>query len=99
VNLGALLCDDDARGADALAVFDAALVHFPQDAVLHFNRAVALELAGRLAEAIQSYLRCLEFDPQYADAHHNLALLKEQLGDRQGLVRHLSAYRRLGGDQ
>ena len=95
VNLGALLCDDEARGADALAVFDAALEHFPRDPVLHFNRAVAFELSGRLAEAIQSYLRCLELDPDYADAHHNLALIKEQLGDRQGLVRHLNAYRRL----
>jgi tetratricopeptide (TPR) repeat protein len=56
---------------------------------------VAFELSGRLAEAIQSYLRCLELAPDYADAHHNLALIKEQLGDRQGLVRHLNAYRRL----
>jgi tetratricopeptide (TPR) repeat protein len=95
VDLGAFLCEDDARCQDALAVFDEALTHFPEDAVLHFNRAVALELLGRLADAEQSYARCLEINPRYADAHHNLALVKEQLGDKQGLVRHMSAYRKL----
>jgi tetratricopeptide (TPR) repeat protein len=95
VDLGVLLCEDDARYQDALSVFDEALAHFPEDAVLHFNRAVALELLGQLMEAEQSYARCLEIDPGYADAHHNLALIKEQLGDQQGLVRHMSAYRKL----
>jgi len=35
----------------ALRVFDQALEHFPEDAVLHFNRAVALDTMGRLDEA------------------------------------------------
>jgi tetratricopeptide (TPR) repeat protein len=95
VDLGALLCEDDTRYPDALAIFDEALMRFPEDAVLHFNRAVALELLGRLKEAEQSYARCIELNPKYADAHHNLALVKEQLGDQQGLVRHMSAYRKL----
>jgi tetratricopeptide (TPR) repeat protein len=95
VDLGALLCESEARCADALNVFDTALSYFPADAVLHFNRAVALENVGRLDEAEQSYVRCLELDPSYADAHHNLAILLESLGDKQGLLRHLNAYRRL----
>lgn len=95
VDLGVLLCEQDGRCEDALSVFDRALSHFPDDAVLHFNRAVALEELGRLSEAGRSYKRCLQIDPSYADAHHNLAMLHEKLGDRQGLVRHLSAYRRL----
>jgi tetratricopeptide (TPR) repeat protein len=95
VDLGALLCEDEGRCHDALAVFDEAIGHFPEDAVLHFNRAVALELLGKLKDAEQSYARCLEINPSYADAHHNLALVKEQLGDAQGLVRHMSAYRKL----
>ncbi|MEW9584707.1 tetratricopeptide repeat protein [Paraburkholderia sp. DGU8] len=41
------------------------------------------------------YERCLELNPSYADAHHNLAILRDRLGDRQGFVRHLSAYRGL----
>jgi len=95
VDLGALLCELKARGEDALRVFDEALAHFPDDAVLHFNRAIAFEELGRLEDAERSYVHCLELDPSYADAHHNLAILLERRGDPQGLVRHLSAYRRL----
>jgi tetratricopeptide (TPR) repeat protein len=95
VDLGALLCEDERRCEDALRVFERALVHFPQDAVLHFNRAVALEGVGRLEDAERSYSRCLEINPSYADAHHNLGLLRDRRGDKQGLVRHLSAWRRL----
>jgi tetratricopeptide (TPR) repeat protein len=95
VDLGALLCEEEGRCEDALRVFDEALSHFPDDAVLHFNRAVALEGLGRLDDAVQSYDRCLELNASYADAHHNLAILRDNLGDKQGFVRHLSAYRRL----
>lgn len=95
VDLGVLLCELESRCADALGVVDDALSHFPESAVLHFNRAVVLEELGRLDDAERSYKRCLELQPSYADAHHNLAMLLETRGDRQGLVRHLSAYRRL----
>lgn len=95
VDLGALLCEMQPRCEDALQVFDEALSHFPEDAVLHFNRAIAYEDLGRLEDAERSYQRCLELDPSYADAHHNLAMLLERRGDPQGLVRHLNAYRRL----
>ncbi|WP_175425755.1 tetratricopeptide repeat protein [Trinickia violacea] len=95
VDLGALLCELEARCVDALQVFDEALSYFPKDSVLHFNRAIAFEELGRLDDAEQSYQRCLELDPSYADAHHNLAILLETRGDQQGLIRHLSAYRRL----
>jgi tetratricopeptide (TPR) repeat protein len=95
VDLGALLCEDERRCEDALGVFEQALALFPEDAVLHFNRAVALEGVGRLEDAERSYARCLEINPSYADAHHNLGLLRDRRGDKQGLVRHLSAWRRL----
>jgi tetratricopeptide (TPR) repeat protein len=95
VDLGVLLCELNARCKDALHVFDEALIHFPGDAVLHFNRAIALEDLGRDEDAERSYQRCLEIDPTHADAHHNLAILLEKRGDPQGLLRHLNAYRRL----
>ncbi|TDN63879.1 tetratricopeptide repeat protein [Paraburkholderia sp. BL10I2N1] len=95
VDLGALLCEDEQRCEDALGIFEQALALFPEDAVLHFNRAVALEGVGRLEDAERSYARCLEINPSYADAHHNLGLLRDRRGDKQGLVRHLSAWRRL----
>jgi tetratricopeptide (TPR) repeat protein len=95
VNLGALLCEDERRSEEALGIFEQALARFPEDEVLHFNRAVALEGVGRLDDAERSYARCLELNPSYANAHHNLGLLRDRRGDKQGLVRHLSAYRRL----
>ncbi|GJH39312.1 tetratricopeptide repeat protein [Paraburkholderia hospita] len=95
VDLGVLLCELEARCKDALNVFDAALSHFPDDAMLHFNRAIALEDLGRFEDAERSYQRSLEIDPTHADAHHNLAILLEKRGDPQGLLRHLNAYRRL----
>ncbi|WP_106305245.1 tetratricopeptide repeat protein [Paraburkholderia sp. BL18I3N2] len=96
-NLGVLLCEAETRCDEALSIFDGALQHFPDDALLHFNRAVVLEELKRYDAAETSYQRCIELDPTHADAHFNLARLSEIRGDKQGLVRHLSAYRRLVG--
>jgi tetratricopeptide (TPR) repeat protein len=91
VDLGALLCEDERRCDEALLVFEQALIHFPEDVVLHFNRAVALEGVGRLDDAERGYAQCLERNPSFANAHHNLGLLRGRRGDKQGLVRHLIA--------
>jgi len=96
-NLGVLLCEAETRCEEALSVFDRALENFPNDALLHFNRAVALEELKHCDAAAAAYERCIELDPTHADAHFNLARLSEIRGDKQGLVRHLSAYRRLSG--
>jgi tetratricopeptide (TPR) repeat protein len=96
-NLGVLLCEAETRCDEALSVFDDALKHFPDDPLLHFNRGVILEELKRYDAAVIAYQRCLELDPTHADAHFNLARLSEIRGDKQALVRHLSAYRRLVG--
>ncbi|CAD6559446.1 hypothetical protein LMG28727_06854 [Paraburkholderia kirstenboschensis] len=96
-NLGVLLCEAETRCDEALSIFDDALEHFPDDALLHFNRAVVLEELNRYDAAETAYERCIDLDPSHADAHFNLARLSEIRGDKQGLVRHLSAYRRLVG--
>lgn len=96
-NLGVLLCEAETRREEALSVFDQALEHFPDDALLQFNRAVVLEELKRYDGAVEAYGRCIELDPAHADAHFNLARLSEIRGDKQSLVRHLSAYRRLIG--
>ncbi|WMY11258.1 tetratricopeptide repeat protein [Paraburkholderia phenoliruptrix] len=96
-NLGVLLCEAKTRCDEALSIFEDALEHFPEDALLHFNRAVVLEELKRYDAAEAAYQRSIELDPTHADAHFNLARLSEIRGDKQGLVRHLSAYRRLVG--
>ncbi|MDM0024039.1 tetratricopeptide repeat protein [Variovorax sp. J31P216] len=94
LNLGALLCESG-RCAEAVALYDTALGYCPDAALLHFNRAVALEDLERLRDALLAYDRCLTLDPRLGDAHFNVARLHDHLGDKQKAIRHFSAYRRL----
>ena len=94
LNLGAMWADAG-RHADLVRLSDAALKHRPGSALLHFNRGVALDHLERLQEAAASYERSLELDPALADAHFNLAQLRQQQGDQRAALRHYNAYRRL----
>jgi tetratricopeptide (TPR) repeat protein len=94
LNLGAMLADAG-RFAELAALSGDAVLHCPGSALLHFNRAVALDHLERLSEAAASYEHSLALDPDLADAHYNLGRLREQLGDKRGALRHFSAYRRL----
>ena len=94
LNLGAML-SDAGRFAELAALSDAAVTHCPASALAHFNRGVALDHLERLDEAVTSYERSLALDASLADAHYNLARVREQLGDKPGALRHFNAYRRL----
>jgi tetratricopeptide (TPR) repeat protein len=93
-NLSALLCEAG-RCAEAVELLDAAILHCPDDAVLHYNRAIALEDEGHPWDALRAYERSLAVQPGQSDAHFNAARLAEQLGETQQALRHLNAYRRL----
>ena len=94
LNLGALLCETR-RCDEAVHLYDDAVRRHPNEALLHFNRAIALEDQGHAAAALASYNEALRLDADLADAHYNAARLHEQLGDAKRAVRHFSAYRRL----
>ncbi|MFC5499284.1 tetratricopeptide repeat protein [Caenimonas terrae] len=94
LNLGVLLAEAG-RFSELVRLCDAALDHCAGSALLHFNRAVALDHLQRLEEAAAGYERSLALDPQLADAHFNLAQLHQEAGDERGALRHFSAYRRL----
>lgn len=94
LNLGAMWAASG-RHAELVRLSDAALEQRPDSALLHFNRAVALDHLQRLDEAAASYERSLALDPNLADAHFNLAQLHQEAGDERGALRHYSAYRRL----
>ncbi len=81
--------------ADAERIYREALEHFPEEPLLHFNLAIALEDLGRPADAAAAYDEALRHDTGFADAHYNLARLLEARGDKQNALRHLADYRRL----
>lgn len=64
-------------------------------AILYFNLGVLLEDLKREIDAIRAYREAILHDPGMADAHFNLSLLHERLGEAQSAFRHLLAYRRL----
>jgi tetratricopeptide (TPR) repeat protein len=94
LNLGALWADAG-RHAELLRLSDAALRHCGDSALLHYNRGVALDHLERREEAAASYERSLALDPALADAHFNLARLRQEMGDARAALRHYNAYRRL----
>jgi tetratricopeptide (TPR) repeat protein len=94
LNLGAMWAAAG-RYSELVRLSDAALQHCGGNALIHFNRGVALDHLEHLDEAAASYERSLALDPLLADAHFNLAQLHEQAGDERGALRHYSAYRRL----
>jgi tetratricopeptide (TPR) repeat protein len=94
LNLGFMLCEANHCEA-AVALYDEAVRHCPDDPLVHYNRAVALEGLDRITDALQSYEQCLKLQPDIADAHQNAALLYAREGQKQLAIRHFSAYRRL----
>lgn len=94
LNLGFMMCEAK-RCEEAVLLLDEAILHCPDDPLVHYNRAVALEGLDRVKEALESYEQCLRLQPDIADAHQNAALLYAQEGEKQLAIRHFSAYRRL----
>jgi tetratricopeptide (TPR) repeat protein len=76
-------------------LYQEALQHCPQESLLHFNLAVALEDLDEPARALAHYEACMALAPRFADAHFNAARLHEQLGHATKAIRHYSEYRRL----
>jgi tetratricopeptide (TPR) repeat protein len=91
LNLGRLL-HIDGRLREAEEVYRGAVSPEP---LLLFNVAVLLEDLDREAEAMSTYREALALDPNFADAHFNLARLYERAGKPKDALRHLLAYRRL----
>jgi tetratricopeptide (TPR) repeat protein len=56
-----------------------------------------LEDSRRPHAAAAAYERAIASDPESADAHYNLARLRERLGEPHRALRHWQAYRKLAG--
>jgi len=54
-----------------------------------------LDELERLNESIAAYLKAVTLSPAYADAHYNLALAYERIGQQRPALRHWRAYVKL----
>lgn len=88
--------EDDLEAALAmLAEVDEAWEDQPE---LHYLRGdLTWELGGPDAAA-PHFARALELDPRHADAHHALALVHEERGDHEAMVRHFLKVLRLDAE-
>lgn len=80
------------RHDDALEVVDQALGWCSDVALLQWQAGRVLSAAGRCAQAIDAHHRALALDPTLADAHYELGLLYEEIGEPRRSARHFRAY-------
>jgi Flp pilus assembly protein TadD len=71
-----------AKGPDARAPQRAPL----PGAVDLYNRGTRLGREGKPREAVRYLTKAVEIDPEFAEAHHNLGLAREQAGDEPGAL-------------
>ncbi|MCA8978440.1 MAG: tetratricopeptide repeat protein [Planctomycetes bacterium] len=72
---------DNGSHAAALAMIDALLDDYPEDALVHSHRGSVLGAMGRDEEAVRSYITALQLDDQLSSAWKDMALLKLRLGN------------------
>ena len=61
------------------------------------DQAIGFDEQGRAPEAGEQYRSALALNPRYADAHFNLALLCERMGESLAAVHHWKCYLKLDG--
>ncbi len=80
--------------SEADAAFRRALELRPQDPLLLTNRAIALNQAGRIDEAVSLLREALAAEPDYPFAHYNLGLTESRRGEFAAAAAHFSAVAR-----
>uniref|UniRef100_A0A1J3HR26 TPR repeat-containing thioredoxin TTL1 n=1 Tax=Noccaea caerulescens TaxID=107243 RepID=A0A1J3HR26_NOCCA len=74
---------------EALKCYDRAIALSPTNAAYRSNRAAALTGLARIGEAVKECEDAVRSDPNYARAHHRLALLLIRLGEVNSARKHL----------
>ncbi|EOA39808.1 hypothetical protein CARUB_v10008469mg [Capsella rubella] len=74
---------------EALKLYDRAIALSPTNAAYRSNRAAALTGLSRIGEAVKECEDAVRSDPNYARAHHRLALLLIRLGQVNSARKHL----------
>ena len=86
----------ESRGdySNALTSYRLALRERPDDLRVLQNIAIAFSKTGQPEEAIRTYRRALQLDPNLAGAHYGLAFLLLKRNDTSGAGMHLEAFLR-----
>lgn len=99
-NLGIIVARVDNDSARALQHFRSAVAANPGNAVAHNWIGVLLRQRGAHDAAERAYLRALEAQPDYADAHRNIGILYDvHLGDPGKARQHYQRYLDLDHEQ
>jgi predicted Zn-dependent protease with MMP-like domain len=88
------LADENLEGARA-ALAAAEELAGKDDPDVGYGRALIAWEVGQVESAVAELKRVLELDPEFADAHHTLGLLLEELEDEQGAIHHFLRTRAL----
>lgn len=80
--------------SNALTSYRLALREKPDDLQVLQNMAIAFSRTGQPEEAIRSYRRALQIDPELAGAHYGLAYLLLKRGDTAHTAMHLEGFLR-----
>jgi tetratricopeptide (TPR) repeat protein len=89
--------DLESRGdyANALTSYRLALRERPDDLRVLQNIAIAFSKTGQPEEAIRTYRRALQLDPDLSGAHYGLAFLLLKRGDTAHAAMHLEGFLRV----
>uniref|UniRef100_A0A1D1XG15 Inactive TPR repeat-containing thioredoxin TTL3 n=1 Tax=Anthurium amnicola TaxID=1678845 RepID=A0A1D1XG15_9ARAE len=79
------------RFAEALALYDRAILMNPEAASYWSNKAAALTGLGRLLEAVSMCREAVRIEPGYCRAHHRLGKLYFRLGEAEKALHHYRA--------
>ncbi|KAL5211364.1 hypothetical protein ABZP36_022211 [Zizania latifolia] len=75
--------------AEAVALYDQAIMVDPTRPAYWSNKAAALAALGRLIEAVGDCREAVRIDPSYSRAHHRLGGLYLRLGEADKAIHHL----------
>ena len=94
INLGTIQYNQR-QFIEAESLYRRATVADPKYALAFFDLGNVLDELQRLPEAIVAYGTAIRLVPHYGDAHYNVALAYERVGDRRAALRHWTAYIKL----
>jgi tetratricopeptide (TPR) repeat protein len=84
---------------EAIGHLRAVLAQYPRDRVVRNDLGRILFLERRYADAIQEFAAVLAVDPEDLNAHYNLMLCYNSLGDAQRAREHQARYLRFKADE